>query len=171
MCFMSFICASTCQLFWWWEDNIMACNMFICLQNCLNISHVKFVPVSEKIFLGSPTFCKYNLDYSNQVISCETINFFHKSKLAVVSYNAQKCGIFYEKDTAPTASQGLHGTSYGIAFSCGCVCWYSKHVAHHFMVFQCLHSCSPYTLTSSLKVLFLCPYGCCVIVLVFASAI
>ena len=27
----------------------MVCYMFICLQNCLNVSDVKFMPASEKI--------------------------------------------------------------------------------------------------------------------------
>ena len=31
----------------------MACSMSICLQNCLDISDVKFVPASEIMFLGS----------------------------------------------------------------------------------------------------------------------
>ena len=37
--------------------------------------------------------------------------------------------------SAQVTSLGLHGTSYGTVFSCGCVCWYSKHVAHCFTVF------------------------------------
>ena len=37
--------------------------------------------------------------------------------------------------STPTTFQGLHATSYGIVFLCGCVCWYSKSVAHCFIVF------------------------------------
>ena len=39
---------------WWWYDEVKAWSIFNYLQNCLNQSDIKFVPVSEIIFFGSP---------------------------------------------------------------------------------------------------------------------
>ena len=52
--FMSFTLASIWQLLWQWYDDFMACSIFICLQNWLNISDVKFIPASKMIFLRCP---------------------------------------------------------------------------------------------------------------------
>ena len=52
--FENFIQASTRLLLWWWYSDVMVCSMFICLQNCLHISGMKFMPTSEIILLRSP---------------------------------------------------------------------------------------------------------------------
>ena len=95
--------------------------------NCLNF----WCKVCSYIWnkcLGESKFCKYDLDCSKQVISCETVC------LAVGIYNTQK-SFFKEKISATTTSRSLYGTSHGIVFSHGCVFWYSRHVAHCFIAF------------------------------------
>ena len=72
-----------------------------------------------------------------------------------------------KKIPAPTTSQELHGTLYGITFSCGCVCWYSKHVSHCFVVFSMSAFIFTLYMDSLAKNLFLCPYGCCAVALIF----
>ena len=50
--------ASTCPLFWWYHDGVMAWSMFSCLQNCLKWSDMKFEPASETFFFKSPNSVK-----------------------------------------------------------------------------------------------------------------
>ena len=53
--------ASTCLLLWWWYDDVIVCWVFICMQKCLKVSDVKFVPTCQTIFFGSPHSAKISL--------------------------------------------------------------------------------------------------------------
>ena len=70
---------------------------FICLQNCLNISDVKFMSVSEIIFMGSLNSANIILDDLTR--SSTVVSSFYNRKIAVVIYNALKCFIFNKKDS------------------------------------------------------------------------
>ena len=135
--FTNFMHASTCLLVWYWYDEVITWSMFSCLQNCLTQSDTKFVTASETIFSYSPHSAILRCCF-NQVISWKTISFFHNREFAVVIYNTYFVLFLIENISAPTISQGLYGISYGIIFSCGCVCWYSRHAPQCFTVFLML---------------------------------
>ena len=68
-----------------------------------------------------------------------------------------------KKISLPTTSHSLHGTSYGITFSCVCVCWYSNYVAHYFIaltmsafIFTQYTYYSAESLVFSMPILLLC---------------
>ena len=52
--FINLMQASTCPLLWWWYADDTACSTLIDLQNCLNLSETKFVPVSDIILCRIP---------------------------------------------------------------------------------------------------------------------
>ena len=143
----------------------MVCSMFICLQNFLNMSDVKFMPASEIIFLGS-------LNSVNTILatfsssSAGRLSASYNWKCAVVIINGQKCFIVskkYHHQPPPTACMVLH---MALPSFCSCVFWYSKHVTHHFIVLmpafifiQYTHSLATYFI-SSMSIWLLCNCSC-----------
>ena len=62
--------------------------MFICLQNCLNISYGKFIPTSELSFLGSQNLANIFLADLTRSSTLRLSAFYYK-EVAVVIYNTQ----------------------------------------------------------------------------------
>ena len=118
---------------------MIVCWMFICLQKCLNVSDVKFVPTSE-ISMRGPILQKLSLVVCTGSSAERVFTFFNIGNL--LWYSAmQRRGLFLVTNTyALTNSQGLHDVSQCNGFSWGCICWYSKHMAHYFT----MHSMSAF---------------------------
>ena len=60
------------------------------LQNCLNVSYVKFMPASENNFLGKSKFSNTTLDDLTRSLAVRLSALFYNRKLPVVIYKTQK---------------------------------------------------------------------------------
>ena len=139
----------------------MVCWMIIFLQKALNVSAMKFVPISKTVFFGSPYFAICTRSSANRLFT-----FFTVGNLDVVIYNAQKSFCINPKNICTNHSPWPASYFRMLCFSWGFVCWYCKHMAHCLTV----HSMSAfiwiqYTVSftrshvSSIPILLLCNWS------------
>ena len=132
-------------------DDVMVCSMFICPQNCLNVSYVKTVPASEIIVLGSPDSMRFLVAFTRSYIPRLSASYY-SCKLAAVIYHAQKSFIYnkrYQCQPPPTACMVPHMgfPSLVVVFADVPGIWHTA-----LWCSQYLYSYSPCTQTSWLKV-------------------
>ena len=106
--------------------------MFSFLQNSLKASDVKFVPASETIFHGSPTW-QMLFGCVNQVICWQACNLLYNWELAVVIYNTQKVYINHKYSSTNHLPRFSQYDMCSPVSNC-CLHWYSRHVEHCFTV-------------------------------------
>ena len=141
----------------------MACCTFTCLQNCLNISDIKFMPASEITFLGGPNSANTIFAALTRSWAARLLPFFTTGKFAVVIYNVQKSFIFNKKDISTN-----HLPQFAWHFTWDCLlmwclliwqaCGTPLYSIFFMSTFIFTNTPTPLLIVS----FFQCPHGCCV---------